>query len=191
MRFVGKGELRRRRPRRRPAIDSNLCSASMKRNLGAGGAAPAAPELRVAGPNRVRGTADEESDARTAKVVGRAALHGCLDSGPHASGGPRSPSVSRKTQGGYLQRRLRLQRFLIVLCVVLAVLFGLVAAFDEDGDFSVAVWPAATPSCSQDETSRELSGADLLALLSGPAVRIGIRAPGLLAAVPGGLCLLI
>jgi hypothetical protein len=90
-----------------------------------------------------------------------------------------------------LQHRLRLQWFLIVVCIALVVLVGLAAAFDDDGDFSVAVWPVTAPSCSQDHTSRDLSAADLLALLSGPVVRIRIRAPGLLAAVPGGLCLLI
>jgi hypothetical protein len=90
-----------------------------------------------------------------------------------------------------LQRQLRLKRFLIVLCIVLALLFGLAAAFDEDGDFGAAIWLAPAPACAQDETSRGLSAGDAVALPSGPAAPISIRAPGLLAAVPGGLCLLI
>jgi hypothetical protein len=86
---------------------------------------------------------------------------------------------------------MRLQWLLIVLCIVLALLFGLAAAFDEDGDFGLAIWLAPAPACLQDETSHALPAGDAAALLTGPAVWISIRAQGLLAAVPGGLCLLI
>jgi hypothetical protein len=85
----------------------------------------------------------------------------------------------------------RLEWLLVVSCIVLAAFFGLACAFDEDGDFGVTVCVADDPSCSPDEASRALSARDAYRLLAGPAVRISIRAPGLLAAVPGGLCLLI
>jgi len=90
-----------------------------------------------------------------------------------------------------LRRPTRLNLFLIVFCIVLAVFFGLACAFDDDGDFGVTVCLADDPSCSPDKASRALSARDAYGLLAGPVVRISVRAPGLLAAVPGGLRLLI
>ena len=90
-----------------------------------------------------------------------------------------------------MRRPTRVQWLLIVLCIVLAMFFGLACALDDDGDFGVTVCLAGDSSCSPDEASLALSAGDVYRLLAAPSVRISVRAPGLLAAVPGGLCLLI
>jgi len=80
---------------------------------------------------------------------------------------------------------------LVLCCVFLAALFGLVCAFDEDGDLGGALCQADGRSRSPDEVSRTLPFSAARRHLVGPAAALGISAPGLLAAVPGGLCLLI
>ena len=87
--------------------------------------------------------------------------------------------------------RTRLEWTLVSCCVVLAALFGLVCAFDEDGDFSVSLCRADGLSCAGDEISRAVPAGDAQRLLAAPAARLRLGAPSLLAAVPGGLCLLI
>jgi len=87
--------------------------------------------------------------------------------------------------------RTGLEWTLILCCVFLAVFFVLACAFDDDGDFGVIPCRADEPSCSPDEASHVLPARDAKRLLAGPAARLCLNAPGLLAAVPGGLCLLI
>ena len=87
--------------------------------------------------------------------------------------------------------RTRLEWTLVSCCVVLAALFGLVCAFDEDGDLSVSLCRADGPSCAGDELSRALPRGDAHRLCATPFARLRLAALGLLAAVPGGLCLLI
>ena len=90
-----------------------------------------------------------------------------------------------------MRRPTRLNWFLIVFCIVLAVFFGLACAFDEDGDFGVTARLAEDVLCSPDEDSRALPGGVARALLAGVAVQTPVRAQNLSAAVPRGLCLLI
>jgi hypothetical protein len=90
-----------------------------------------------------------------------------------------------------LQAAKGLSWLLIVCCIASAALFGFACLFDDDGDFGVALRQADGPLCSPDEASRPLPVMDANRLLAGPKARTTITAPGLLAAVPGGLCLLI
>jgi len=85
----------------------------------------------------------------------------------------------------------RLEWTLVLCCVVLAVLFGLVCAFDEDGDLSVSLCRADGFSCARDEVSRAVPAGDASRRPATLPARLRLSAPGLLAAVPGGLCLLI
>jgi hypothetical protein len=73
----------------------------------------------------------------------------------------------------------------VVFFVVLAASFGLGCVVDRAGDFGV------TALLSPDEASLKGSARDAQRLLAGPILRIGIRAPRLLAAGFGGLCPLI
>jgi hypothetical protein len=90
-----------------------------------------------------------------------------------------------------VQSRKHLERTLVLCCVVLAVFFSLACAFDEDGDFGVTPCLADGTSCSPDELSRALPISDTSRLCAAPPTRARLSAPGLLTAVPGGLCLLI
>jgi hypothetical protein len=90
-----------------------------------------------------------------------------------------------------LRRPTHLNWFFVVFCIVLTLFFGLACTFDVDGDFGATVCLTNDPSCSPDQASRELSARDAYRLLDRRVVRISFRAPGRLAAVPGGLHLLI
>jgi hypothetical protein len=81
--------------------------------------------------------------------------------------------------------------FLVVFCIAVVILVGLACAFDQEGAIGVAAILAADPSHSRDEASRAPSARDAHRLLGGPVARTSMRASSLLAAVPGGLCLLI
>jgi hypothetical protein len=85
----------------------------------------------------------------------------------------------------------RLQWLLVLGCVALAALFGLACALDDDGDLGVVPCLAEDRSCAPDELSRDLPASDTPRRVTAPSVRLCPSAPGLLAAVPGGLCLLI
>lgn len=80
---------------------------------------------------------------------------------------------------------------LVVCCVFLSALFGLVCASGADVDLRAAVCPADERSSSPDEVSCTLPLSGAPWHLFGPAAAVGIADQGLLAAVPGGLCLLI
>jgi hypothetical protein len=80
---------------------------------------------------------------------------------------------------------------LVLCCVALAALFGLVCAFDEDGELGVMPCLAEDRSCAPDELARALPTRDTPRRMTAPSARLRLSAPGLLAAVPGGLCLLI
>jgi hypothetical protein len=80
---------------------------------------------------------------------------------------------------------------LVVCSIVLAAIFGLACAFDEDGDLALTVCQVEHPSRPPDEVCRALSLGAVARLLAGPSARERVTPPGLLAAVPGGLCLLI
>jgi len=90
-----------------------------------------------------------------------------------------------------LQPTKHLALTLVLCCVVLAALFGLACLLDDDGDLAGALCPADAPSCSPDELSRALPVRDAHQLLAGPGARIRVTALGMLAALPGGLYLLI
>jgi hypothetical protein len=79
---------------------------------------------------------------------------------------------------------------LVLCCVALAAFFGLACAFDEDGDFGVTPCLADEPSCAPDELSGTVLAGDARRHPAAPSARLRLSAPGLLAAVPGGLCLL-
>jgi hypothetical protein len=80
---------------------------------------------------------------------------------------------------------------LVVCCVVFCALFGVAFSFDDDGDPGLSLCPVDDSRCSPDETFCALPVMDGQRLVAGPAGRTRIASPGLLAAVPGGLCLLI
>jgi hypothetical protein len=79
---------------------------------------------------------------------------------------------------------------LVLCCVVLAAFCGLASVFDEDGDFGVTLCLADATSFSPEELSRALPRGDASRRPPTPSARLCLSAPGLLAAVPGGLCLL-
>ena len=80
---------------------------------------------------------------------------------------------------------------LLISCVVSCALFGLTFSFDDDGDPGAFLCQAGGPWSSPDETFCMLPFMDGQRLVVGPFGRTSSAAPGLLAAVPGGLCLLI
>jgi hypothetical protein len=80
---------------------------------------------------------------------------------------------------------------LIACCVTLAAFFGLAWALDEDGDVGVTPCPAGEPSCAPDELARALPCVDTQPSRCGHRAQPRLDAWGLLAGVPGGLCLLI
>jgi hypothetical protein len=80
---------------------------------------------------------------------------------------------------------------LIVSCVALTALFGLACALDEDGSFGVDPCLSQRTSCICDELPGALPpGGDAHWLRAARAASPVLTAPGLRAAVPGGLCLL-
>ena len=78
---------------------------------------------------------------------------------------------------------------LIVCCMLLCALYGVACAFNDDP--GVALGPANDPSPSADETVCALPVLDARRLATGPVGCTSIAGPALLAAAPGGLCLLI
>lgn len=80
---------------------------------------------------------------------------------------------------------------LIICCVALCLLLGLAWALDDDGDLSLLLWQTESPSRSPEDISSALPPCGGVSRLAGPAALIRVAPPGLLAAVPGGLCLLI
>ncbi len=80
---------------------------------------------------------------------------------------------------------------LILFCVALAALFGLACVFDDDGDLGAALRQTEGVSSASDEFFSALALGDSWRLIVAPAARLPFGARGLLAAVPGGLCLLI
>ena len=80
---------------------------------------------------------------------------------------------------------------LVVCCVLLCAIFGVAFSFDDDGDPAASLCPADDLRCSLDETYCALPVMDGQRLGAELAVGTSIASPGLLAAVLGGLCLLI
>jgi hypothetical protein len=80
----------------------------------------------------------------------------------------------------------------ILACVALAALFGFACAFDHDG-VGASACPAGGTSPPPDEVSGAAPLDDRDRRSARPPTRSGERTapPRLLAAVPGGLCLLI
>jgi hypothetical protein len=85
----------------------------------------------------------------------------------------------------------RLTWTLVLLCVALTLLFGVAVAFDDDGDLGIPLGQADAPACSLDEAAAGLVAPDARRPLAAPSALLRLGAPGLLAAAPGGLCLLI
>jgi hypothetical protein len=79
---------------------------------------------------------------------------------------------------------------LVVCCVLLCAFAGVAASFDDDGDPGVFLCPADDPLGAPDETVCAPSVVDGQRPVSGPAGGTVTAGPALLAAVPGGLCLL-
>jgi hypothetical protein len=84
----------------------------------------------------------------------------------------------------------RLTWTLVLLCVALTLTFGLAVAFDEDGDLGVPLGQDDGPSYSPDEAAAGPVAPDARRPLAAPSALRRLGSPGLLAAVPGGLCLL-
>ena len=85
------------------------------------------------------------------------------------------------------------ESFVIIACVVLAALCACACAFDQDGDGGVAARLVDNVSPSPCEGSRAAPVEGRGRPTTRPRAKTGERLalPGLLAAVPGGLCLLI
>jgi hypothetical protein len=79
----------------------------------------------------------------------------------------------------------------ILACVALAALFGFACALNDNSDLGLSLRTAADPGPSPDEAWVAAPIARDCRRASAPAVRERATPPGLLAAVPGGLCLLI
>jgi hypothetical protein len=90
-----------------------------------------------------------------------------------------------------LSHTRRIERVLTICCIVLAAFFGLACAFDDDGDLGITLCLAEGSSFSSDELSRALPGERPRRPDKASSARLHLSAPSLLAAVPGGLCLLI
>jgi len=84
-----------------------------------------------------------------------------------------------------------LEWILFVFCLVLCVLCGVAFSLDDDDDPGAFLRPTDGPWCSRDETFCALPIVDGQRLVAGPDSRTSTATTGLLAAVPGGLCLLI
>jgi hypothetical protein len=81
---------------------------------------------------------------------------------------------------------------LIVCCVALTAIFGLTWPCDDDSDPGVSLCPSDRHWSSPDETVSVLPvPSGVRRLVAGPSGWTSPDAPGLLAAVPGGLCLQI
>ena len=108
--------------------------------------------------------------------------------------GHRRPAGTGETDPGRsscLPPTMSLKLTLILFCVALAALFGLACVFDGDGDLTGALRQTEGVSCTSDESLNALARGDSWRLIVAPAARLPFGARGLLAAVPGGLCLLI
>ena len=79
----------------------------------------------------------------------------------------------------------------IVCIVVLCALFGVALLFNDDGDPGVCLGPDDGPSCSPDGTFCALPAMDARWLVAAPDGGTSSAISALLAAAPGGLCLLI
>jgi len=79
---------------------------------------------------------------------------------------------------------------LVLLCLALAVLFCLAFVVDADGDLGSACCLADGASHFPDELIRTVTTSDIPGLCPALSVRLRLGAGGLLAVVPGGLCLL-
>ena len=84
-----------------------------------------------------------------------------------------------------------LEGFLIVACVVLAAIFGVACPFDPDDDLALSVRTADSLALPLSDVSGGLRERGAHALLAGAAAQRPITPLGSVAAVPGGLCLLI
>lgn len=84
----------------------------------------------------------------------------------------------------------RSTRSFVLYCLALIALFGLVCVFDDEGGLGIN-------PCQSDFLLRPPDDApgdvvrDVRRLLPAPSARHRLSVPGLLAAVPGGLCLLL
>jgi len=90
-----------------------------------------------------------------------------------------------------VQQMTHLELALVLCCVAVAALFGLACVFDDDGDLCGALCQTESPWCSPDELSCPLLLGDFLRRPAAPAADRGLAVIGLLAAAPGGLCLLL
>jgi hypothetical protein len=89
-----------------------------------------------------------------------------------------------------VQPKRHLTWTLVLCCVIVAALFGLSCSLDDEGGLGGALRPVAGPYRSPDVVSRALPARDIGLLPAPPAAQLCLSALGLLAAVPGGLCLL-
>ena len=89
-----------------------------------------------------------------------------------------------------LQPTKHLEWPLAVCCILLCAFVGVAVSFDDDGDPGVFLRPLDDPRCPPDEAVCAPPVVDGQRPVSGPAGGTGIAGPALLAALPGGLCLL-
>ncbi len=103
---------------------------------------------------------------------------------------PARGGVPHPVGEGGLQPTKHLERSLVVCCILLCALVGVAVSFDGVGDSGAFLCPVDVSGCSPEETVCALPVVDGQRPVSGPPGGAGIAGPALLAAVPGGLCLL-
>jgi hypothetical protein len=90
-----------------------------------------------------------------------------------------------------LRARVDVEGFVILVCVALAALFGFACTLDDNGDLGLSLPRAADSGPSPEEASVAAPFTRGCRRAAEPAARERLTPPGLLAAAPGGLCLLI
>jgi hypothetical protein len=85
---------------------------------------------------------------------------------------------------------MRVAWFLVFVCAAVALSLGLAAALDQDCDIRLYLRQPDDPFGSQQEPPRAIPLSAACRTSSARVAQTPERAPGLLAAVPGGLCLL-
>ena len=83
------------------------------------------------------------------------------------------------------------EALVILICVAIAAFFGFACTLLDSCGLDLSLRPADRPAPSPDGVSGPTPVADDRRRAAGPAARKRVTPPGLLAAVPGGLCLLI
>jgi hypothetical protein len=85
----------------------------------------------------------------------------------------------------------RSTRSFVLCCLAVIALFGLVCVFDDECCLCVSPCRSDGLLRPPDDAPGGVVVRDVRRLLSAPSARHRPSAPGLLAAVPGGLCLLL